>query len=92
MSTVTALLCPFQGSPTLVLSLCSSTLDLRVHPNVEPHTVRPVGDTDNRTKFETGAPVPNRNGFEAWRALVEENADTESKIRDVASCVAGGHG
>ena len=29
-------------------------LKIRAHPNVEPHTVRLVGDTDHRTKLETG--------------------------------------
>ena len=47
---------------------------LRVHPNIEPHTVRLVGDTDHRTKFERAQRVPNRSGFEVWRQLVAESA------------------
>ena len=40
------------------------------HPNVEPHTVRPAGDTDHGTKFETGTTSAKQKRVEAWGLLV----------------------
>ena len=42
---------------------------LRARPNVEPHTVRLVGDTDHGTTFDTGTASTEQKRFKVWRQL-----------------------
>ena len=47
---------------------------IRYHPNLEPHSVRLDGDTDHKTKFETGATVKNMVRFKACRQVVADDS------------------
>ena len=57
-------------------------------PNVESHTVRLAGDSDQGTKLETGA----KSAEQKWVRSVETDGSREraenrgSEIRDAASC------
>ena len=47
---------------------------IRYRPNLEPHSVRLDGDTDRKTKFETGATVKNKVRFKACRQVVADDS------------------
>ena len=67
---------------------------LRAHPNVEPHTVRLVGDTDHKTKLETGTASTEPKRVRSLETVGggKRTEDCVSKIRNVASCAAAGNG
>ena len=58
------------------------------------HTVRPTGDTDHGTKFETGAAIAKQKRVRSSETIGggRRTKESGSKIRDVASCVALGMG
>ena len=67
---------------------------LRTHPNVEPHTVRFVGDTDHRTKLEIGTASTEQKRVRSLETVGggKRTEDSGSKIRNVASRVAAENG
>ena len=65
-----------------LLQDAESQLVLRAHPNVESHAVRHVGDTDHRTKLETGAKSTEqkRRGDSWWRKTHQK------RVEDLRCC------
>ena len=63
----------------------------RAHPNIEPRTVRLIGDTDHGTKFETGRTSAKQMRVRSLERVGggKRTKDSGSKTRDVASVQPG---
>ena len=67
---------------------------IRAYPNVEPHTVRLVGDTDHRTTFEIGTASAEQKRVRSLGTVGsgKRPRDSGSNIRNVVSCAATENG
>ena len=65
-------------------------MSICAYPNIEPHTVRLVGDTDHGTKFENDTTSVEQKRVRSLETVGggKRTKDSGSNIRNVASCVA----